>query len=184
MATLAPLKPTGAHVSSTKASGFDSREPPSPAPTTLSFGPGDDEGKIESQRSQMIRDIGRDTPAAPGLVKSTSKGGDFGGRKRSMKGAGYYGEVFAVRETGPVVPASSGIWVELRTNVIVSTPSSLFPLFHMRLRHHIFIFLLPTSLASNPLCPFYLVSFFSFFSYALRLVHLVSDFKLTNVMYI
>ncbi|KAL0635265.1 hypothetical protein Q9L58_005750 [Maublancomyces gigas] len=119
MATLAPLKPTGAHMSPTKGTGFDSREPPSPAPTTLSFGPGDDEGKLESQRSQMIRDIGRDTPAAPGLAKSTSKAGDFGGRKRSMKGAGYYGEVFAVRETGPVVPASSGVWVELRTNVIL-----------------------------------------------------------------
>lgn len=73
----------------------------------------------------MIRDIGRDTPgAAPGLAKSSSKGGDFGARKRSMKGAGYYGEVFAVRETGPVVPASSGVWVELRTNVIVSIISS------------------------------------------------------------
>lgn len=128
MATLAPLKPMGAHVSSTKATGFDTREPPSPAPTTLSFGPGDDQDKIESQRSQMIRDIGRDTPgAAPGLAKSASKGGDFGARKRSMKGAGYYGEVFAVRETGPVVPASSGVWVELRTNVIVSITSSAFP---------------------------------------------------------
>lgn len=74
----------------------------------------------------MIRDIGRDTPAAPGLAKSASKGGDFGGRKRSMKGAGYYGEVFAVRETGPIVPASSGVWVELRTNVIVSTPLRVF----------------------------------------------------------
>lgn len=126
MATLAPLKPTSAHMSPTKATGFDSREPPSPAPTTLSFGPGDDEGKLESQRSQMIRDIGRDTPAAPGLAKSASKGGDFGGRKRSMKGAGYYGEVFAVRETGPIVPASSGVWVELRTNVIVSTPLRVF----------------------------------------------------------
>lgn len=37
-----------------------------------------------------------------------------------MKGADYYGEVFAIRETGPVIPASSGVWVELRTNVIVS----------------------------------------------------------------
>lgn len=128
MATLAPLKPMGAHVSSTKGTGFDTREPPSPAPTTLSFGPGDDQDKLESQRSQMIRDIGRDTPgaAAPGLAKSASKGGDFGARKRSMKGAGYYGEVFAVRETGPVVPASSGVWVELRTNVIVSIISSVF----------------------------------------------------------
>lgn len=121
MATLAPFKPTSAHVSPPKGTGFDSREPPSPAPTTLSFGPGDDQDKIESQRSQMIRDVTRDTPgAAPNLAKAASKS-DFGSRKRSMKGAGYYGEVFAVRETGPVVPASSGVWVELRTNVIVST---------------------------------------------------------------
>lgn len=36
-----------------------------------------------------------------------------------MKSAGYYGEIFAVREAGPVVPAGAGIWVELKTNVIV-----------------------------------------------------------------
>lgn len=131
----------GAHSSSTKATGFDSREPPSPAPTALSFGPGDDQDKLESQRSQMIRDIGRDTPgAAPGLAKSSSKGGDFGARKRSMKGAGYYGEVFAVRETGPVVPASSGVWVELRTNVIVSIISSSFLCFVFGFAFFIFVF--------------------------------------------
>lgn len=37
-----------------------------------------------------------------------------------MKGANYYGEVFAVREQGPSIPQSAGLFVELKTNVIVS----------------------------------------------------------------
>lgn len=119
MTTLAPVKPASAHMSPTKNTGFDGREPPSPAPTTLSFGPGDDRDKLDSHRSQMTRDIDRDTPGATHNLSKKGSKGDFN-RKRSMKGADYYGEVFAVRETGPVIPASSGVWVELRTNVIVS----------------------------------------------------------------
>lgn len=132
----------------------------------------------------MIRDIGRDTPgAAPGLAKSSSKGGDFGARKRSMKGAGYYGEVFAVRETGPVVPASSGVWVELRTNVIVSIISSLFLCFAFGFAflHICFLCCLHHLLATlDAFC----ISLF-LYDLSLLLAHLVSDFKLTcGVIYI
>ncbi|KAI5844448.1 Tautomerase/MIF superfamily [Morchella snyderi] len=116
MATLSPVQPSSI-MPSAKNAGYERREPPSPAPTDMSFGAGDDRDKLESQKPQNMRDIGRDTPAAPGLFKKSSKS-DFG-RKRSMKGAGYYGEVFAVRETGPVVPTSAGVWVELKTNVIL-----------------------------------------------------------------
>jgi len=93
----------------------------------MSFNQGDDRDvtrRSESTRSPTaihFRDIDRDTPATRGLSKKSSKG-DFG-RKKSIKGASYYGEVFAVRESGPVVPKSSAVWVELRTNVIVSTIS-------------------------------------------------------------
>ncbi|PWW80050.1 Tautomerase/MIF [Tuber magnatum] len=101
------------------------RTPPSPAPTNMSFNQGDDRDvtrRSESTRSPtaihfITREIERDTPATGGLSKKSSKG-DFG-RKKSAKGASYYGEVFAVRESGPVVPKSSAVWVELRTNVIL-----------------------------------------------------------------
>lgn len=89
----------------------------------MSFNQGDDRDvtrRSESTRSPTaihFRDIDRDTPATRGLSKKSSKG-DFG-RKKSIKGASYYGEVFAVRESGPVVPKSSAVWVELRTNVIL-----------------------------------------------------------------
>lgn len=123
MATLSPVQPSSI-MPSAKNTDYERREPPSPAPTDMSFGTGDDRDKLESQKPQNMRDIGRDTPAAPGLFKKSSKS-DFG-RKRSMKGAGYYGEVFAVRETGPVVPTSAGVWVELKTNVIVRISQASF----------------------------------------------------------
>lgn len=87
--------------------------PPSPAPTMQSFRRGDDAPKM--------RDVGRDTPAAP---RATSTAKRDLGRKKS-RGAGYYGEVFSVRETEPKVPKTAGIIAELRTNVIVSLPGEV-----------------------------------------------------------
>jgi hypothetical protein len=79
--------------------------PPSPAPTMLSFKQGDD---VDSRSSPP-----------PALNKKSSKGNIA--RKRSSKGADYYGEVFGVRQA-PVIPRTAGMCVELKTNVIVSSP--------------------------------------------------------------
>jgi hypothetical protein len=81
--------------------------PPSPAPTMLSFKQGDD---VDSSST---------APAPLALDKKPSKGNIA--RKRSSKGADYYGEVFGVRQA-PVIPRTAGMCVELKTNVIVSSP--------------------------------------------------------------
>ncbi|KAI5777841.1 Tautomerase/MIF superfamily [Geopyxis carbonaria] len=122
MATLEPA------IRSPQSAGLTGVVPPSPAPTALSFNPGDDGGVTcfgngeTTQRSPkaiefITQEIDRDTPAAPRLQKKSSKGNVS--RKRSMKGADYYGEVFAYREQGPAIPQSAGVYVELKTNVIL-----------------------------------------------------------------
>ncbi|KAG0636881.1 Tautomerase/MIF superfamily [Tuber brumale] len=124
MATLEPVKPADSQ-SKKNPQLPAGRTPPSPAPTSMSFNQGDDRDvtrRSESTRSPtaihfMTRDVEKGSPATGGLSKKSSKG-DFS-RKKSIKGASYYGEVFAVRESGPVVPKSSAVWVELRTNVIL-----------------------------------------------------------------
>lgn len=101
--------------------------PPSPAPTTASFKPGDDSADTALSTRQpgnptavefITREVTRDTPATPGIPRKVSKA--TVAQKRSMKGANYYGEVFAVRDPGPVIPQSAGVLLQLKTNVIVS----------------------------------------------------------------
>lgn len=126
MATLEPVKP--ANPLKKLSEPLSPRDIPSPAPTAMSFNQGDDQDifrKGDSLRPPsaidfITREIDRDTPAGRGLTKKSSKG-DLG-KKKSTKGTSYYGEIFAIRETGPVVPQSAAVWVELRTNVIVITP--------------------------------------------------------------
>ncbi|KAL7268810.1 hypothetical protein RUND412_008548 [Rhizina undulata] len=119
MATLLEPVKSAPQVASTKSEHLNGREPPSPAPTSMSFRPGDDRSGSKSPNSVefITRDIGRDSPASPGPTKKSFKGNM--NRKRSVKNVGYYGEIFAVRESGPVVPKSAGVWVELKTNVIL-----------------------------------------------------------------
>lgn len=98
---------------------------PSPISAPLPFQEGDDRDMSKLSQPQwsasaielITRNIGRDTPATPGLRKSSSKG--HSSRKRSMKRINYYAQVFSVRE-GPAIPKAAGVCVELKTNVIVS----------------------------------------------------------------
>jgi hypothetical protein len=99
---------------------------PSPAPTAASFNPGDDSADIAPAKTPaspgnvdfITREVTRDTPATPGISKMISK--STAARKRSTKGANYYGEVFAIRDQDPAIPQSAGVHVQLKTNVIVS----------------------------------------------------------------
>lgn len=72
---------------------------------------------------EIMRDSGRATPADPSTIGSKAMKNDLKGRKN---GHAYYNDAFAVREEGKKVPAAAAVWVEMKTNVIVScTPSSL-----------------------------------------------------------
>lgn len=64
----------------------------------------------------LMRDSGRATPADPSCVGRKSSKSDLRSKKN---GHLYFNEAFAVREEGKKVPASAGVWVEMKTNVIV-----------------------------------------------------------------
>jgi len=65
---------------------------------------------------EIMRDSGRATPADPSSIGRKSSKGDLKGRKN---GHAYYNDAFAMREEGNKVPAAAGVWVEMKTNVIV-----------------------------------------------------------------
>ncbi|KAF8419315.1 Tautomerase/MIF superfamily [Tirmania nivea] len=65
---------------------------------------------------EIIRDSGRATPADPSSLGKKSSKSDLKSRKN---GHAYYNDAFAVREDGKKVPAAAGVWVEMKTNVIL-----------------------------------------------------------------
>ena len=65
---------------------------------------------------EIMRDSGRATPADPSSIVKKSSKSDLKSRKN---GYAYYNDAFAVREEGKKVPAAAGVWVEMKTNVIV-----------------------------------------------------------------
>lgn len=70
---------------------------------------------------EIMRESGRATPADPSsnyMLKKSSKS-DLRSKKKNHA---FYDEAFAVREAGQQTPAGAGIWVEMKTNVIVCIP--------------------------------------------------------------
>ena len=65
---------------------------------------------------EIMRDSGRATPADPSGIGKKSSRSDL---KSRGGGHAYYSDAFAVREEGKRVPAAAGVWVEMKTNVIV-----------------------------------------------------------------
>lgn len=65
---------------------------------------------------EVMRDSGRATPADPSSIGRKSSRGDL---KSRGGGHAYYNDAFAVREEGKKVPAAAGVWVEMKTNVIL-----------------------------------------------------------------
>jgi len=65
---------------------------------------------------EIMRDSGRATPADPSSIGKKSSKSDLNSRGG---GHAYYNDAFAVREEGKKVPAAAGVWVEMKTNVIV-----------------------------------------------------------------
>ncbi|KAF8437857.1 Tautomerase/MIF superfamily [Terfezia claveryi] len=63
-----------------------------------------------------MRNSGRATPADPSNIGKKSSKSDL---KSRGGGHAYYNDAFAVREEGKKVPAAAGVWVEMKTNVIL-----------------------------------------------------------------
>ena len=64
----------------------------------------------------LMLDSERATPADPSCIGKKSSKSDLRSKKNSHL---YFNEAFAVREERKKVPAAAGVWVEMKTNVIV-----------------------------------------------------------------
>ena len=71
----------------------------------------------------LMRDSGRATPADPsGIGRKSSKSH----LRNKKNGHLYFNEAFAVREEMKKIPPAAGVWVEMKTNVIVCHMNSSF----------------------------------------------------------
>ena len=79
----------------------------------------------------LMRDSGRATPADPSCIGRKSSKSDLRNKKNSHL---YFNEAFAVREERKKIPAAAGVWVEMKTNVIVCQLNANF--YHHTLFNH------------------------------------------------